>query len=220
MADELRELCAELAAGDGVRGVILTGEGAAFSVGRTPTSGPEQIREMQAARFVAALPAPVLVALNGDAADHGLELSLAGDLRLAAPAATFGFTPPSAGSFPFDGGTQRLPRLIGPAWARDMLFTGRRVDAREALSIGLVNRLAGEGEDVLLLARRLAGQIAEGSPLGARYVKEAVALGADMTLGQGLTLEADMSVILQSTADRAEGIASFLERRQPEFTGE
>ena len=94
------------------------------------------------------------------------------------------------------------------------------MNAREALSIGLVNRVAGDGEDVMQVARQLAGQIIEGSPRGARYVKEAVASGADLTLGQGLGLEADLNVILQSTADRAEGIASFLERRTPEFTGE
>ena len=101
-----------------------------------------------------------------------------------------------------------------------MLLTGRMLDAEEALTIGLVNRVAVEGEDVMQLARQLAGQIAEGSPLGARYVKEAIAAGMDMTLGQGLVLETDLNVILQSTADRAEGIASFLERRGPEFTGE
>ena len=163
---------------------------------------------------------PVLVALNGDATDHGLELALAGDLRLADPRATFGFSVPGQAGFPFDGATQRLGRLVGPAWAKDMLMTGRRVGADEALAIGLVNRIAEEGEDVLLMARRLAGQIAEGSPVGARYVKEAIGQGADMTLAQGLGLETDLNVILQSTADRAEGIASFLQRRTPDFRGE
>ena len=94
------------------------------------------------------------------------------------------------------------------------------MNASEALAIGLVNRVAAEGENVMQCATQLAGQISEGSPLGARYVKEAVSSGTDMTLGQGLGLEADLNVILQSTADRAEGIASFLERRGPEFRGE
>ena len=101
-----------------------------------------------------------------------------------------------------------------------MLLTGRRVDSAEALSIGLVNRVAAPDEDPLQLAHKLAKEIMEGSPLGARYVKEAVAAGADLTLGQALGLEADMNVILQSTADRAEGIASFLQRRRPAFRGE
>ncbi len=220
MVAELRELSAELSAADGVRVVILTGARPVFSIGREAPPDAGKIGELQVSRAIAALPVPVLVALNGDATDHGLELALAGDLRLAAHEAQFGFSPPSAGSFPFDGGTQRLPRLVGLGWARDLLLTGRRVNAAEALSIGLVNRVAAPGEDLVQLVNQLAAQIMEGSPLGARYVKEAVTQSADLALGQGLGLEADLNVILQSTADRAEGIASFLERRAPAFTGE
>ena len=220
MAAELRELCAELSGDNSLRVVVLTGAGPVFSTGRNAPASGEQVAGLQAAGAVASLPMPVLAALNGDATDHGLELALAGDIRLAAYDAKFGFTPPSAGSFPFDGATQRLPRLVGPGWARDMLLTGRCINSAEALSIGLVNRVAAPGEDVLQPTRQLAAQIMEGSPLGARYVKEAVTLGADLALGQALGLETDLNVILQSTADRAEGIASFLKRRNPEFTGE
>ena len=220
MAAELRELCAELSADGSVRVVILTGSGRVFSTGCEASADAVRILELQVAGAIAALPVPSLVALNGDATGHGLELALAGDLRLTVPGAQFGFSAPSAGSFPFDGGTQRLPRLVGPGWARDLLLTGRRIAAAEALSIGLVNRVAAPGEDLMLLAHQLAGQIMEGSPLGAKYVKEAVTQGSDLTLGQGLGLEADLNVILQSTADRAEGIASFLQRRAPAFTGE
>ncbi len=220
MATELREVCAELSADDGNRVVILTGSGQVFSVGREQPPERHSIQELQAARAVAALPMPVLVALNGDATDHGLELALAGDLRLAVSEASFGFSVPSAGSFPFDGGTQRLPRLVGPAWAQDMLLTGRRVDTREALAIGLINRVAETSEDLMKMAMDLAAQIVEGSPIGARYVKEAIFQGAELPLPQALGLEADLNVILQSTRDRAEGIASFIERRPPRFTGE
>ncbi|CAI8016639.1 Probable enoyl-CoA hydratase 2, mitochondrial [Geodia barretti] len=101
-----------------------------------------------------------------------------------------------------------------------MLLTGRKVSAGEALGIGLVNRVAAKGEDALLAAKQLAMQIAKGSPLGALYAKEAVVSGAELSLQQALGLEADLNMILQSTADRAEGIASFLERRRPNFTGE
>ena len=146
MAAELRELCAELSGDNGLRVIILTGNGPVFSTGRSTPVSRAQIAELQTAGAVASLPVPVLVALNGDATDHGLELALAGDIRVAAPGAMFGFTPPSAGSFPFDGATQRLPRLVGPGWARDMLLTGRRVDSAEALSIGLVNRVAAPDE--------------------------------------------------------------------------
>ena len=94
------------------------------------------------------------------------------------------------------------------------------MSASEALAIGLVNRVAEDDGDVPLAARQLAEQIAGGSPLGARYTKEAVMSGAEMSLPQALGLEADLNVILQSTTDRTEGIASFLERRPPNFTGE
>ena len=220
MAAELREVAGELAFADDVRVVVLTAKGGVFSTGREAPTEPALLRRMQAASAIAKLPMPVLVALNGDATDHGLELALAGDLRLAADGAKFGFRPPSEGSFPFDGGTQRLPRLVGPGWARDMLLTGRMLSAGEARSIGLVNRVAAPGEDVKQTAGELARQIAQGSPMGAKYAKEAVNSAPDLTLGQGLILETDLNVILQSTADRAEGIASFLERRDPEFTGE
>ena len=224
MAGELREVCAQLSWDDGVLVVVFTGSGDGFSSGRTfpKHAGQDaaELRRLQAATAIAALPMPVLVALNGDATDHGLELALAGDLRLATSTARFGFSPPAPGNLPFDGGTQRLPRLVGPAWARDMLLTGRRVDVDEALAIGLVNRVVAPGEDLMNMTREVAMQIVDGSPIGARYAKEAVNAGADLALVQALGLEADLNVILQSTADRAEGIASFIERRKPEFSGE
>lgn len=220
MATELRGITVELAANDDIRVVILTGTGPVFSTGRERPEGPDGIASLQVARAVADLPVPVLAALNGDASDHGLELALAADLRVSTAKARFWCSPPSPYNFPFDGGTQRLPRLVGLGWARDLLLTGRRLAAPEALSIGLVNRVAVDGEEVTRTAQRLASEIAEGSALGARYVKESVAQGSDLTLPQGLRLEADLNVILQSTADRAEGIASFLERRPPQFSGE
>ena len=219
MAVELRELAFGLAVADSVRVVILTGAGPVFSTGRETPANAGQVRRMQAAAAIAQLPMPVLVALNGDAVDHGLELALAGDMRLAARGAKFGFSAPSDVSFPFDGATQRLPRLVGPGWARDLLLTGRLIDAEEALPIGMVNRVADSREDVLRMAVELAEQIAQGSPLAARYAKETVNSGLDMTLEQGLVLETDLNVILQGTVDRAEGIASFLDRREPDFTG-
>ena len=220
VAAEFRDRCADLRYDDTLRVVILTGNGPVFSVGRDAPASQTRVAELQAASAVASLPVPVVVALNGDATDHGLELALAGDLRVTDGGAKFGFSPPSAGSFPFDGGTQRLLRLVGPGWARDMLLTGRLVSSSEALSIGLVNRVAGPEENALQMAVNLAGEIRKGSPLGARYSKEAVSQGSDMTLGQALGLEADLNVILQSTADRAEGLSSFLQRRKPGFTGE
>ena len=227
MAGALGEVCRQIAEDDRLRLVILTANGNAFSIeegsgtaGRT-LMGSDDPRKpgAPASAPVAALAIPVLVALNGDATGPGLELALAGDLRICVPSARFGFTGLARGVIPQDGGTQRLPRLVGPAWARDMLLTGRMVDANEALSIGLVNRVTEDPAQLTAMVDELAAQITKGSPIGARYAKESVGKGMDLSLDQGLGLEADLNVILQSTSDRVEGIKSFNEKRGPEFTG-
>ena len=228
MAEALGEVCRLIAEDDLLRLTVLTATGNVFSVEQENETSGETIEESDAPRkpgepagspAVAGLAIPVLVALNGDATGPGLELALAGDLRICVPSARFGFTGLARGVLPQDGGTQRLPRLVGPAWARDMLLTGRMVDAGEALAIGLVNRVAESPGQLAAAVDELAAQITGGSPIGARYAKEAVGKGMDLSLDQGLGLEADLNVILQSTSDRAEGIKSFLEKRDPKFSG-
>jgi enoyl-CoA hydratase/carnithine racemase len=229
LAAELREAC-RLAAEDGrLRALVITGAGDAFSVGREApppelTAAPAEARlawvtQRKVASAVAALPIPVVAALNGDTLDHGLELALAADLRVAAGQARLGIRDLALGRFPWDGGTQRLPRLVGPAWARDLLLTGRVVDAAQALEIGLVNRVVEPGQ-LAQEARRLAEAIAAGGPLATRYVREAVTQGLDLSLAQGLRLEADLNFLLHTTADRTEGLRAFRERRSPRFSGE
>ena len=218
MADALGEACRLVAEDDQLRLLVLTASGDSFSIDGGSRNREEGVPGNPAAH-IAALAVPVLVALNGDATGPGLELALAGDLRICVPTARFGFPGLSQGILPQDGGTQRLPRLVGPAWARDMLLTGRIVNAKNALSIGLVNRVTEEPGQLADSVAELVAQIAGGSPLGARYAKEAVGKGMDLSLDQGLGLEADLNVILQSTADRAEGIKSFLEKRGSEFKG-
>ena len=115
-------------------------------------------------------------------------------------------------------GTQRLPRLIGRSRAMDMLLTGRRVSAEEALSIGLINEVVEPGK-ATERAMELASVISRHGPIALRFLKEAVLNGMDGTLEQGLRLEADLSFLLQSTQDRSEGISSFLERRSPTYRG-
>ena len=223
LAAELREACRLVMDDEDIHLLILTGSGEVFSVGREmkhdeTALGLDWPVQLQVASSLAALPIPVVVAVNGDALDHGLELALAGDLRVAASNARFGLTDLSRGVLPWDGGTQRLPRLVGQAWARDMILTSRIIDAHQALALGLVNRVV-EADKLMAEVRQLADGILAGGPIAARYAKEAVQKGMDLSLGQGLGLEADLNVILQSTADRAEGIQSFLQRRQPKFTG-
>ena len=229
MAASLREMCRDVEADDSVRVLIVTGAGSTFSVGREEPS-PDRLAErgagfqdwlcqLQVASSLAGLPIPVIAAVNGEALDHGLELALAADLRIAAVDARFGSTDLGRGTFPWDGGTQRLPRSVGPAWARDMIFTGRIIEAPLAQEIGLINRVA-PGNELLDRAMELAESIVAGAPVAARYAKEAVRLSMDLTLSQGLALEADLNILLHTTADREEGIKSFLERRKPEFRGE
>ena len=228
LAAELRDCCWNLALEDELRVVTISGRGDAFAVGRMKPPADVQTASvmkrlewqtaMGAASTVAALPMPVIAALNGDAIAHGLELALAADLRIAAETARLGAGDPLDDGFPYDGATQRLPRLVGPAMAQDLLLTGRTLSAREALEVGLVNRVEPPGRLDDAVAE-LVTRIAASAPIAARYAKEAVTAARDLTLAQGLRLEADLSVILQSTDDRAEGLRSFAHRRSPQFTG-
>ena len=208
MSNALSSAYESIRENDSLRLLILTATGRVFSVDKIGNSSGDSAKQLST------LAIPVLVALNGDATGSGLELALAGDLRVCVPSAKFSFPGLERGAMPKDGGTQRLPRLVGPAWAKDMLLTGRSVDANEALSIGLVNRVS---EDITETIAELSAQITGGSPIGVRYAKEAVGKGIDLTLEQGLRLEADLNVILHSTSDRSEGLKSFLEKRPPKF---
>jgi enoyl-CoA hydratase/carnithine racemase len=230
LAAEFREACRRISEAEEVRVLVLTGSGERFSAGReplppdlAPAALPARqawLEEVRVADSLAGLAVPVIVAINGDALDHGLELALAGDLRICVEGARLGLTDLAReGCFPWDGGTQRLPRLVGPAWASDLILTSRIIDAAQARAIGLVNRVA-PAASLQTETARLAEAIAGCGPLAARYAKEAIHQGRDLSLGQALRLEADLNIILQSTRDRAEGLRSFAEKRPPRFIGE
>jgi enoyl-CoA hydratase len=227
MAQEMAEAFQSMADDDGILAVVLTGDGTSFSLGADPAEPPpHSLEELeaflashQASERAANLEKPIIAAVNGPCLGQGLELALACDLRVASQTATFAM-PQLAheGRIPWDGGTQRLPRVVGRAAALDLLLTGRTIDAQEALRLGLVNRVV-EPTGLLEHATKLAQQIAEYAPISVRYVKEAVHKGLDVTLEQGLRLEGDLYFILQTTEDRDEGIRSFLEKRKPQFKG-
>lgn len=226
MAVDLREAFARLAQDDETRVIILTGAAEAFCKGTKlalPSNGQggipkESLDRFRVADTIAAVGKPVIAAINGDAISQGLELVLACDIRIAVPEARLALSQVEEGLLPWDGGTQRLPRLVGRGWALYMILTSSFIEARDALTIGLVNEVVDTG-DVLNRAKELASLIAQHGPIAAAYVKEAVYKGTDLTLEQGLRLEADLNLLLHSTRDRAEGLRSFMEKRRPEYRG-
>ncbi len=163
-------------------------------------------------------PKPTIAAINGICFGGGLEVALGCDLRVAGKSARFATPEGKLGIIPGGGATQRLPRLVGRAWALDMLLTGEPIDAERALQIGLVTRLV---EDVELLptVRRLAAHLASFAPLVPRYMKAMVHAGMEGSLAAGLALEKFAQAGLCETADKKEGLAAFLEKRPPNWTG-
>jgi enoyl-CoA hydratase len=163
-------------------------------------------------------PQPILAAIGGYALGGGLELALACDLRIASEDAQLGLTEVNLAIIPGGGGTQRLPRLVGRGKALEMILTGARVSAAEALRIGLVERVVPAGQ-ALAAAMELARTLAARAPVALRYAKEAVVKGLALPLADGLRLENDLATLLRTTEDRLEGARAFLEKRAPRWTG-
>jgi enoyl-CoA hydratase len=165
------------------------------------------------------LPQPVLAAINGTALGGGMELALACDIRVAAASAKFGFPEVSLGIIPGAGGTQNLPRVVSPGQAKKLLFTADRIDATEALSIGLIDEIA-DDDNVLEATLSIARRIARNAPLAVRAAKRAVDLGLQTSLVEGHRIEAALFAPLTDSRDFQEGIAAFLEKREPDFRRE
>jgi enoyl-CoA hydratase len=217
----------ELAEADlDVRALVITGAGRAFVAGAdianlnkldSVFSGREAALDGQGLmNSLAALQIPTIAAVGGFALGGGLELALACDLRVAGEGARLGLPEVGLGLIPGYGGTQRLPRLIGRGRALDLILTGRHVRADEALALGLVNRVV---EDALAGALELAALTVKNAPVALGLAKEAVARGLDVTLAQGLEIEADLFGLAVTTEDAGEGTAAFLEKRAAAFTG-
>jgi enoyl-CoA hydratase/carnithine racemase len=227
--EAMAELAAALRAADAdanVRTVILAGDRSCFSSGADLN---EALAVRGSAECIAyfktfhrltltieTLAKPVIAAIEGFCLTGGLELALACDMRIGAKGSTYGITSARIGTVPGAGATQRLPRLIGPAKALELLLSAEPISAEEAYRIGLINRLTETG-DALAEAHRMAAVLAARAPLSLAYIKRAVHRGLQMDLAAGLELETSLAAEIYGTADRQEGISAFLEKREPLF---
>jgi len=224
---ELGEAIEEVRARDDIGGVIVTGAGRAFvagaDIGELASQSPLQARQralrgQRVFRSFETSPKPVIAAVNGFALGGGCELAMACHLRIASDAAKFGQPEVKLGLCPGYGGTQRLPRLIGTGRALQLLMTGEMIDAAEAFRIGLVNRVV-PGAELMSAADAMMRQMLANAPLALSSCIEAVLRGTEVSLDDGLDLEASHFALLASSQDMAEGTRAFLEKRAPVFAG-
>jgi enoyl-CoA hydratase/carnithine racemase len=217
----LSEVWAEFRDDPALRVAIFTGAGdRAFCAGSDIKSNyVEQVGAENAKspyRVMLELTKPIIAAVNGHANGGGLEQALACDIRVAAEHAQFGLGEVRLGWLPGGGGTQRLPRLIPLGRALEMLYTGKRIDAREALRLGLVDYIVPMSQ---LIARceEIAAEICKSAPLAVQKIKEVVLRGLDLPLAEGLKLEQEMYQSLTKTEDAREGARAFAEKRSPNW---
>jgi len=229
MREEIVQAMAEIRDDSEIRVAILTGAGdRAFSAGRDLKEAAQEKRPIIESRqqklergdteTIANLNKPIIAAINGYALGGGLEMALACDIRVAVDEAKLGLPEVTRGMIPGSGGTQRLSRLIGLGKALELILTGAIIDAHEALRLGLVNKVVPRS-DLLSAAEEYARKIVSNGPLAVVFAKEAVRKGYEMSLDDGLRLEADLSSLLQTSEDIKEGARAFVEKRPAQFKG-
>jgi len=225
---ELGQAADRITSEDAIRGVILTGAGpkafvAGADIADLAKQGPfdgkaRALRGQGVLRRLETCGKPVVAAVNGFALGGGCELAMACHIRIASDTAKFGQPEVKLGIAPGYGGTQRLPRLVGKGRALQLILTGEMIDAAEAYRIGLVNKVV-PAADLAAESEKLVRGILAMGPLAVRLSLEAVERGLDMSMDEGLLLEANHFGLLAATADMKEGLTAFLEKRAPRFAG-
>ncbi|MCQ4725175.1 enoyl-CoA hydratase-related protein [Anaerotignum faecicola] len=226
--EEIKKTMECIGEDEAVKGVIITGAGEKSFVAGADISqfvpldaiGGRKCAELgqAACSSIEKLEKPVIAAVNGYALGGGNEISMACDIRIASTKAVFGQPEVNLGIMPCFGGTQRLTRLVGYGYAKEMIFTARQVKADEALRIGLVNKVV-EPEELMSAAKEMMNTILSKAPIAIAMCKVAINRGKEMDLDDALELERDVTGLLFSTADKTEGVDAFLNKRKAEFTG-
>jgi enoyl-CoA hydratase len=225
MVDEIDQAVDRIARDGDIRVVILTGAGKHFAAGADVSNmaelNPEEARQFAftpTINKVESLPQPVIAAVKGYALGAGFEIALAADIRLAGNSSRFGFPEINLGIMPGAGGTQRLPRILGCAQAKELIFLGHNLDANMALTQGLVNQIVAD-EKLMDEALAMAQKMAAKPPLAMKMAKRTVNLGMNMDVKSATEMEAIAWSDLFATQDQKEGMRAFLEKRKPQFNG-
>ncbi len=226
--DQLHQAFREIMDDSEIRVVILTGSGEkAFAAGAdiqellqlVPVKAKELGRKWHDLfDGIENMGKPVIAGINGLALGGGCELAMACDIRIASQNSRFAQPELRLGVIPGGGGTQRLPRLVGKGIAKELILTGRTIDAEEALRIGLVNCVV-PAPELMATCEQVAEEIIKAAPLAVQYSLEAINRGLEMSLRDGLLLERNLSALVCSTEDMREGAAAFVEKRHPKFRG-
>jgi len=224
VANELNEICGTIYPDPEIQVVIISLDQAEpptdMDLGQTVLSlDPGSDNPLSWAVPVSKLEIPVIMSINGYALGQALELALACDIRFASFASTFGLPHIHNDMIPWDGGIQRLSRLIGKSNAMEMILTGQTINGEEALRMGMINQLI-DDKELLPKIMKMAQKMAQKGPVALKYTKEVVQKGLELTLDQGLSLEADLYFLLHTSSDRTEGIKAFQEKRKARFKGQ
>ncbi len=218
---EFEEICSEVNQDDETNVVFLSIENTneLYSLKGVNFDNIDSIEDYRLASKIDKIQCPVIVSMKGYILDNLLEIALSGDIRICTNDSVFGLQQITNGFLPWDGATQRLPRIIGKSKSVEMILSGEVITSEQAIKLGLINYMVSQSE-IETTATELITKLESLAPIALRYVKEAVKEGLDMNIRQGFLFESDLSILLHSTHDRKIGLDSFKTKEPPNFIGE